>query len=386
MNSAPSTVTRTGAPSFTQPGNLQTVWLIAEREITTKLRTKSFIISTLIMLVLVFAAVLFSGLTAQGGLFSSTTQVAVTSDITSGPNRDISESLTAAEIELVEVVDRTEAVALVEDGSVDAALVSGGDSEVGFTIIGDEGVPSILTQLLSITPNIEILNPVTDSPVLAMMIGLAFGVIWMMSAMTFGVQIAQSVVEEKQTRIVEILLASVRPTQLLSGKILGNSILALGSVFLILAVAAVGMLITGQVILLGGLGGALVWVGILFIFGFVLVASLYGALGSLVSRQEEIGAVTSPLMMIIMAPYILVILFFDNPLVLSVMSYIPFSAPVGMPMRLYLGQTEWWEPVLSLGILVVTIAMVVWVGARIYSGSILRTGTRVKLRDALKGN
>lgn len=90
-------------------------------------------------------------------------------------------------------------------------------------------------------------------------------------------------------------------------------------------------------------------------------------------------------MMLVMLPYIGVILFNDNPQALAIMSYIPFSAPVGMPMRLYLGTAEWWEPILSLGILFVSIALVLWIGARIYSHSILRTGKRVKLSEAIRG-
>ncbi len=204
------------------------------------------------------------------------------------------------------------------------------------------------------------------------------------TALTFGTTIAQSVVEEKQTRIIEILLATVSARTMLAGKILGNSILALGTVVAILALASVGMLATGQDLLLGELGASLIWFGILFAFGFVLLAAMYAAAAALVSRQEDIGSVTSPVMMLVMIPFFLIILFNDNPQALAIMSYIPFSAPNAMPMRLYLGIAEWWEPIVSLGILVVTIAVVIWIGSRIYSNSILRTGVRVKLRDALK--
>lgn len=355
---------------------MQAIWIVAEREITTKIRTRSFIVSNLITMLLIFGAVIFAGLSAQGNLFNSTTTVAVAGNI--------APELADTDIEVTTVADRDAALALVEDGSVDAAIVPGDDSPTGLTLIGDQDVPSMLIQLLSATPDVEILNPVAENPFIALWIGLGFGVVWMMSAMTFGLHIAQSVVEEKQTRIVEILLASVRPTQLLAGKIIGNSILALVTVFLTIGLAAIGMLATGQDLLLGELGNALIWFGILFIFGFTLVAALYGALASLVSRQEEVGSVTSPLMMIIMAPYFLVILFFENPIVMSVMSYVPFSAPVGMPMRLYLGMAEWWEPLLTLAILIVTIVVVIWIGAKIYAGSVLRIGARVKLRDALK--
>ena len=83
------------------------------------------------------------------------------------------------------------------------------------------------------------------------------------------------------------------------------------------------------------------------------------------------------------SPYIAIIMFNTNVKVLAIMSYIPFSAPVGMPMRLYLGIAEWWEPIVSLGVLFAATAIVWWFGARIYERSILRTGAKVKLKDAL---
>jgi ABC-2 type transport system permease protein len=67
------------------------------------------------------------------------------------------------------------------------------------------------------------------------------------------------------------------------------------------------------------------------------------------------------------------------------MSYVPFSAPVAMPLRLYLGQAQWWEPLISLAVLVATCAGAIWVGARIYRNSLLRMGARVKLAEALRG-
>ena len=105
----------------------------------------------------------------------------------------------------------------------------------------------------------------------------------------------------------------------------------------------------------------------------------------MVSRQEDIGATTTPITMLIMAPYFLVIFFNDNPVVLTIMSYVPFSAPVGMPLRLYLGDAQWWEPVLSLLILIASCVGAIAVAARIYQNSLLRMGARVKLAEALRG-
>lgn len=205
-----------------------------------------------------------------------------------------------------------------------------------------------------------------------------------MSAMTFGTTIAQSVVEEKQTRIVEILMSTIPVRALLAGKVVGNSVMAFLQIVAIAALAILGMVVTSQKVLLGTLGSSVIWFVVFFAIGFVMLAALYAATASMVSRSEDIGSVTSPVMILVMLPYILVILFNNNPTVLAVMSYVPFSAPVGMPMRIFLGTAEWWEPLLSLAILVVTTVLTLALGSRIYSNSLLRLGARVKLTEALK--
>ncbi|QBE49113.1 ABC transporter permease [Leucobacter triazinivorans] len=365
---------RAGARPMSGP---QGAWLVAEREITTKLRSKAFVISSIVLLLFVLAGVLVSGFLAQSGGLGGPTKVAVVGQSAPG--------LADLGFEVTDAPDRAGAEQLVLDGEVDAAVLPGGDTPVGLTVLASDSPPSDVLQALSAVPTVELLAPTAENPALAYIIAVAFGVLYMMSAITFGTTIAQSVVEEKQTRIVEILLATVSARTMLAGKILGNSILALAQVVAIVAIASVGMLATGQDLLLGELGTSLIWFGVLFAFGFVLLATMYAALATLVSRQEDVASAVSPVMWLVMLPYFAIIFFNDNPQALAIMSYIPFSAPIGMPMRLYLGTAEWWEPLLSLGVLVVSIAVVLWIGARIYSNSILRTGSRVKLGEAIKG-
>lgn len=359
---------------------VQAAWLVAEREITTKLRSKAYIVSSAVLLLLVLGGVIFSGFMANQGGFGGPTQVAAVGDA-----KTAVQPLDGEGFEVTSADDRAAAEKLVRDGDVDAAVVPGGDSAVGLTLIAEEKVPGALVQALSAAPAVELLAPASDDKLLAPIIAIAFGVIFMMSAITFGTTIAQSVVEEKQTRIVEILLATVSSRAMLAGKIIGNSILALVQVVLIVAAACVGMLATGQDLLLGELGESLIWFGILFAFGFVLLATLYASLATLVSRQEDVASAVSPVMWLVMLPYFGIVFFYDNPTVLTAMSYIPFSAPVAMPVRLYLGTADWWEPIAALAILVVSIAAVIGIGARVYSNSILRTGARVKLSEAIQG-
>ena len=344
--------------------------LIAEREITTRLRSKSFLISTGILLLLVLGGIVFSSINAAN---TDDTRVAVTdSALLQGVDG----------VDLVEVETVAEAEDLVRDGDVEAAVVAD-DGETGVRIIAETEPPLGLINLLSVTPPVELLDPDALPSGLVYLVAFGFAIVFFTAAMTFGPTIAQSVVEEKQTRVVEILLAAVPTRVLFTGKVLGTAVLAFGQIALIAAMAIVGLTVTGQDELLVGLGAAVVWFVVFFIVGFVMLASMFAATGAMVSRTEDLGATTTPVTMLVMLPYFAVIFFNDNPLVVTILSYVPFSAPVAMPLRLFLGTAEWWEPLLSLGILAVTTVALIAVGVRIYENSLLRLGARVPWREAL---
>ncbi|MGF3056306.1 ABC transporter permease [Microbacterium sp. YY-01] len=351
------------------------VWLVAEREVASKLRSKAFVISTSILLLIALAGVLIGGF---AGPSADERSVAVTPE-TASVIADM------PGVSSVEVADRPAAEELVREGDVDAALVTGGDAVFPYTVIAFDSASTTLLLQLAQLPPVELLQTQTTDPMLRMFVALGFGLVFLMAASTFGATMAQSVVEEKQTRVVELLLSAISPRQLLAGKVLGNTILAMSQILALAAIAVVGLTVTGQTLTLQGLGGAIAWFAVFFLFGFVLLAALYAAAAAMVSRMEDIGSTTMPLMMLVMAPYFLVIFFNDNPTVLTILSYVPFSAPVGMPMRLFVGEALWWEPLLSLVILMVSCLAAIAVGAKIYENSLLRMGARVRLIEALRG-
>ncbi|TPW99261.1 ABC transporter permease, partial [Schumannella luteola] len=250
---------------------------------------------------------------------------------------------------------------------------------------GDDSIPLGVVQALSVSPPVHLLDASSTAGVLGYFVAIGFGLVFFVSAMTFGQTIAQSVVEEKQTRVIEILLATIPTRALLAGKILGTTILALGQIVLLLAIAVTGLTITGQGALLAGLGLPFAWFAVFFVLGFMLLAALFAATGAMVSRQEDIGSTTTPVTMLVMLPYLIVVFFNDNDLVVRIMSYVPFSAPIGMPLRLFQGDAAWWEPILSLAILAATCVGVIALGARIYENSLLRLGQRVRWAEALRG-
>ena len=361
------------APRPPRPGTVRTALMVAEREITTQVRTKSFIISTSILLGVVLLSIIAGALFAGN---DSDTRVAVVAGV----------PRTLAGVDGVVGLaadDVAEATRLVRDGEVSAALVPD-DGVLGFRVLALDSEPAELVALLSVSPEVELLEPAETDEGLRYLVSFGFGLVFLMSAAGFGATIANNTVQEKQSRVVELLLAAVPSRALLAGKILGNSVLAFGQTAAIAAMAIIGLVVTGQDEVLGMLGTPLVWFVIFFLVGFVLLASIYAASASLVSRLEDVNTVLSPVMMLVMTPYFLVVFFNDNETVLRIMSYVPFSAPVGMPVRLFLGLAQWWEPLVALAILALTTVGVIALGARIYERSLLRTGPRVRLKEVLR--
>lgn len=358
----------------TAPAPVQSVWLVAQREVASKLRSKAFVISTLILLALALGGVIWGGLSAA---HPSKTPVAVTSETASVVSG-------MADLTVTEAASPEAAIALVKAEKADAAIVPDPASPTHVKVVARDAVPQMLVAQLSVSPAVELLDTSTQDALLRYFVAIGFGVVFLMSASMFGSTIAQSVVEEKQTRVVEILISAIPVRALMAGKVIGNTILAMAQIVALVAIASIGLSVSGQSAVLSGLGGPMAWFAVFFLFGFILLAALFAGAAAMVSRQEDIGSTTMPLTMLILAPYILVILFNDNPVVLAVMSYVPFSAPVGMPLRLYLGSAQWWEPLVSLAILVATCVAAVLVGSKIYRNSLLRMGARVKLGEALK--
>ena len=218
-----------------------------------------------------------------------------------------------------------------------------------------------------------------------------------MAIITYGIWVAMSVAEEKGSRVMELMLNATTPLQMLAGKVLGNGAAGLAQYGTILAAVIAGLLAQNSIhrALVGSdtgnqFGGlsptVLVAFVILFVLGFLLYSLLYAALGSLVSRQEDVQSATSPLMMLIMAGYLMSIFGLQSidETWVRVASFVPFFSPYLMLARVAMGHVELWEFGLAVLLLVVGIAVALFVAARIYSAGVLLYGQRVGLREVLK--
>ncbi|MFN3866757.1 MAG: ABC transporter permease, partial [Demequina sp.] len=200
--------------------------------------------------------------------------------------------------------------------------------------------------------------------------------------------IMMGVVEEKSSRVVEILLATVRPATLLGGKILGvgmYSLVQAGTMLLPLLFAAWHLEFLGELNV--GVGTLLVNFGVWFVLGFALFTILFGGLAALVSRQEDIGSVSTPMILLLMVPlYLALYLVPSSPdgTVTMALTQVPFFAPFMVPMRSAFGAISTGEIALAVGLCLLLIPLLTWLAGRVYAGAVLNTGGRVKLREALR--
>ena len=223
-------------------------------------------------------------------------------------------------------------------------------------------------------------------------------VLMLMAIITYGTWVAMSVGEEKGSRVMELMLNAATPTQMLAGKVVGNGAAGLTQYGVTILAALAGLWAQGPIrqVVFGNAGSSGPPSGlspavfaafmVLFLLGFILYALLYAALGSLVSRQEDIQSATSPLMMVIMSGYFISIFALSaiNETWVVVLSYVPFFTPYLMLARVAIGHVEWWEFLLAIGIMLATIAVALFLAARIYSAGVLLYGQRVGLRQVLK--
>ena len=202
----------------------------------------------------------------------------------------------------------------------------------------------------------------------------------------YGTWILTGVVEEKSSRVVEVLLAVVRPGQLLAGKILGIATVALAQAALILAVALGLGRAVGSDLLNGSapitVVSSLAWL----VLGFALYCWIYAAAGSLATRQEHIQTLAFPLQLPMIVGYVagLASLGADTAsLFVRILAYIPPTAPFAMPVLVAHGQATWWEFALSAALSLATTALVARLAGAVYLRAILQTRERVRIRSLI---
>lgn len=342
--------------------------LVAEREVKAFLRMKGTWIGLGFILVMLFALAILPKVIGGGP------------DKVAAVGEDAVRVLAGTGLEVKTVQSVEAAEQLVRDDDVEAAVVPG-DSPSGVRVVALDDTPEDVLAALTTAPPVDLLEQSGVSKNDQRLVIQAFAVVFLLFAMG-GAAIAQSTVTEKQTRIVEILVSTIPVRALLAGKIIGHAILTVGQVVILAVAAPIALSLGGQTELLSIIGPALGWFVPFMCLGFVLLAAIWAVAGSVVSRQEDLGSSMGLVMILVLGPYFAVSFFADNQTVMTVLSYVPFSAAVAMPVRMFAGEAQLWEPLVSLGLLAASVAGIVVLASRLYSGSLMQTGGKVALAKA----
>jgi len=197
----------------------------------------------------------------------------------------------------------------------------------------------------------------------------------------------QSLVEEKQNRTMEIMITSMTPKQLMIGKIIGN--LGVGftqiAVWLVLGGLAF-FLFRDRLAFLGNLNlsGSYLAISLLtVVLSFIVIAGLFAIIGASMSSMQEGSSITSLVILTTMTPFYFAATYLSNPngLIPRILSYIPFSAPLSLSLRMAFTTVPTWEIVLIFAILIASIVLVFWVSGKAFKRGLLEYNKRLKLRD-----
>jgi len=401
------------------------VYLIARREFATRIRGKVFIIGTIVAVALLALYAVLQLAVIDRINTTTTFKVGF-----SGPATALAQPLESASPSLgfkVHVSDiATEAQgrsdvragsidALVEgtpgapqvvvktgiDPTLQAALVALAKQEVLSNDLSAAGLSpaAVESQVNAASIRLDILQPATAAELQGPIIGFVMAFALYVFIGIYGGVIGQGVVAEKASRVVEILLSTVRPGQLLLGKVIGIGLVGLIQLGII---ALCGLLLTvptGVLALPGAAIGA-VLIGVMwFVLGFILYALMLAATASLVSRVEEVSSATVPVTMLLVVTWLLAYVVAIPAIdavtgggtaphglatLTTILSLIPPFTPVLMSIRMAAGEVPLWEGLLAVALVLASIIGVTWLGARIYANSILRFGARIRILEALR--
>ncbi|MCV2489618.1 ABC transporter permease [Geodermatophilus sp. YIM 151500] len=386
------------------PGSAALVRLVAAREAGTRLRDRNFLISSAFILLLLVGVLVFQIVLNSG---SDQTRIGVpTDDVRVAAALEVQSRALGIDLVVERYADEEAARAALAEGAVEGVLVGGRGREPAL-LVESGATPSLLTVAQGAVASIVVgdqlaaagvqpqpvpdvvvraLDPQVDAGDERLVVALIGTALLYGLLVLFGQFIAQGVVEEKSSRVVELLLVTMRPWQLLAGKIIGLGALGLGQILVVAVLGVAGALVFDLVDVPGDLVGTVVAVVLWFVLGYAFYAAVFAVAGSLVSRQEDLGSVLTPTTLLLVAAFIVAFQAAADPAgaMATVTSFTPGLSPLVMPVRSAAGQAAGWEVALSVAIMLVAIAAVVRVGGRIYAGALLRTSGRTRLREALR--
>ncbi|NNF62803.1 MAG: ABC transporter permease [Acidimicrobiia bacterium] len=377
-----------------------TVALIARRDFFERLRSKAFVFSTAFTVVIVLSVVIIPTffddgdepirIAAEAELVAPLRQALDGLELlieVEGLEPDSTELLDEGELEAIVPSIRTLSLGDGAGAQLESVLVTALSQLVFAERSAELGIQGDVLAELFADPEIvvEYESSQADEDKDAANRGFAFmgTVLLFISIITYGQWIALGVIEEKTSRVVEVVLGTVPARQLMAGKILGIGALAFAQLLIVGATALIAASVGDTLTIPDAAGTAIVAVVVWFVLGFTFYATAYAATGALVSRQEDAQNAAFPLTMVLVVSYAIATsaLAGDN-VVARIASFLPPFAPTIMPIRMATGDAALWEIAASVTIMFASVVGMTRLAARIYTGGILGVGQRTRMRDA----
>jgi ABC-2 type transport system permease protein len=383
---------------------LRMTWLVARREIRLRAKTRVFVITTVIMLIAVALAVALPAILSGK---SKPTRVGIVGGDTTTLSSIVTEAgrLSGGQATAVTEPSQAAAEAALRSGDLGAVLVDGKEIIVKQVPLGGpSGAVASLAQLAGLSHLIQTVPGAASAvaqgvslPVRGLqapstslssrLTGLfTVIVVWILISV-YGSQIALGIGEEKSSRVIEVLLSTVRPTQLLIGKVLGIGLLALGQAVAMVLVFIIAGFASGSNLVHGATLGVVIAGGVFIVLGYAFYCTAFAAAGSLVSRQSDVNSTIMPVQLPLILAYALsytVIYANGASKFYHVLGFLPPTAPIAMPVLYAAGDVPLWQVAVSA---VICAAGVVWMArlaVRVYANSILKTGPRISFRQAIR--
>jgi ABC-2 type transport system permease protein len=388
----------------------RSVWLVARREILERGRSRGFILSVFFTTALVIGSFVVPAILFRD---DDATQLGVVQPAPAGLDAVLATTSTTFDqpIDIVPFDDAAAAEDALRSGDVDAVIDVPADLSSAGSVRFDEEVDQATAQLVSASviavrlqsildaadvdpvafasaqtpPTAEAVDPRTEADESSFFVANIGAVLILVGIFSFGFTVLTGVVEEKQSRVVEVVLSTVRPRDLLMGKVIGIGMLGLVQLAVFVTAGLVAAALTATIALPSITPATIALLVIWFILGYALYSTALGFLGALASRMEEASNASTPVTMIAMVSYfVAVFAVVDDPsgVVAQVATFFPPSAPFVVPLRAAFDAISPVEIGLSVLVTMAGIWVLFSVGARVYAGAVLQTASRMKLRDA----
>jgi ABC-2 type transport system permease protein len=407
---------------------MHNVWLIAKREYLERVRTKAFLISTILIPVLMGGGIV--GSIVSGSRAKSTSHITIVSedqqlatDLQAELQSGKDSRMTVDVISPGNSATRAALDAMLADKQIDGylwitpAANPGERPSFSFTPrsaadISTKGVVSSALRTVLMRERLahqgmvasdvdSLMQPVkvdttqagknADTTSSFVAIYVLFFLMYMV-ILLYGMNVARSIIEEKTSRVFEVLLATIKPEEMMAGKVIGVGSVGLTQVAVWLLTAVI---LTSSSIV-GALAGGNVHVSlnpmqiiffvVYFLLGYLLYSSIAAALGAMVNSEQELQQLNMILVMPLAGCMFALAPVITNPNgpVARIISLIPFCTPLIMYLRISLATPPAWEIALSIALMMVTIYAILWVASRIYRVGILMYGKKPNLPEILR--